>query len=695
MEPRARAAERALKRMGKAVKTFLLYPPPHPMGAQAADSLMADLRQYMQAHGPLHVRVTKHALTLDSVTFEDGGHGDLALYFFVRRLAGIAVKPDVTEKELAAFLSIISMDRANLEAAGGVEYLLWQAEVKHVVADELTLEQADEQEILGLGAFHALIGRGRLSPAERERVVEILRSGPDQVARLLENVDAATAKVFKDISEAERVELVCQAIRALDRVILDEPLEDQPALNANLAAAQLHIVEPLRQSVQRVLLSGAEDDPIIRVLMDHLSPEQLAQVIFGALSSGGVADQVADYLRKLGADRERARAVLASLEGRLQAEGVTLGWVGDAVSPKAPLLRAQEPESPAIEPDASQIAVSDEEYELRLNEVRAIDEAAAIREVILTLLEVLHHEEDMEALPAIAESLAGHLPWMLEQRAFGLLAEVLRGLKTVAGTSTRRRAELASGLLKTVTEAPLIDTLLNALWNDRGTPAERELQACFRTVADRVTATLVRILGEEPRAAMRAVLCDLLVAIGQDHIQELGAFVGDSRWYLVRNIANILGRLRHPGGVPYLERLARHQEYRVRRETVDALASIGTEEAMVTLVEFIDDPDQRIRLAGLQSLDAHGVRLALPKLMRLLDARDLLNRLFELKWAAIETLGRIGREEALPALQRLARKRLVFGPRGRELRRLAAVAVEIIEARGPRQQRALIAASGS
>ncbi len=696
MGPHARAAERCLRRMSVAVKTFAMYPSTHPMCTQVADGLLADLCQYMDLHGPFAARVTKYAMSLDSETFEGGGHSTLAYYLFIRKLAGFTVKPGVTLQELTALLSIVSKDRLSLEGSAGVAYLLWQADVKHVEVAELTLDKAPEQEILGLSAFYALIGRGRLAPAERERIVEIVRSGADQVARLLDNLYEATVEVFKDIAEADRVQHVYQAIRALDRVILDEPLEDQPALLANLAAGQLHVSESLRRSLQQALLSRAEDDPAMKVLMDELSPEQLAQVIFGALSSGNVAEQVADYQRKLGADREKMRAVIVSLESRLEAQGAAPGWLSDAVLPRIQTpLPAQEPEFPAVDLGHDEIAISDRDYQHRLDEARAIDEAAAIREVIRALVEVLRYEEDMDNLTAIVESLAGHLPWILEQREFGFLAEVLDGVKAITRSSTGRRAELAAGLLKKVADAPMHDALLGALWDARGTPDERELQVCFQMVADHMITTVVRHLREEPRAAMRAVLCDLLVAMGPEHILELGAFVSDSRWYLVRNIASILGRLRHPQSLPYLKRLAHHEEWRVRRETVDALAAIGTEEAMAILIEFLADRDQRIRLRGLRGLDARGARQALPWLASLLDTSDFFNRQFELKQEAIETLGRIGGEEALAVLRRLARRHLVFSGRGRELRRLARVTVGIIEMQEPPQQRSLITASRS
>ncbi len=70
---------------------------------------------------------------------------------------------------------------------------------------------------------------------------------------------------------------------------------------------------------------------------------------------------------------------------------------------------------------------------------------------------------------------------------------------------------------------------------------------------------------------------------------------------------------------------------------------------------------------------------ALPALLAVLAMRDPLNRQFAIRQHALEAVTRLGAKEALPPLKKLAGGRLVFGRRGRELRRLARMAVAAIE----------------
>jgi HEAT repeat protein len=121
----------------------------------------------------------------------------------------------------------------------------------------------------------------------------------------------------------------------------------------------------------------------------------------------------------------------------------------------------------------------------------------------------------------------------------------------------------------------------------------------------------------------------------------------------------------------------------VRRETVNALANIGTEEAQTALGALLDDKDERIRLRVLQSLNAWEAWRAMPKLLTILERRDWLNRQFALKAATLEALARLGAKQSLPIIKKMASNPLLLGRRGRELRRLAGVAASIIEGGAP------------
>jgi HEAT repeat protein len=195
-----------------------------------------------------------------------------------------------------------------------------------------------------------------------------------------------------------------------------------------------------------------------------------------------------------------------------------------------------------------------------------------------------------------------------------------------------------------------------------------------------VVPLLMQVLAEEPQAGVRRKLCDLVVDIGRDEVEAVAECLRDARWHLVRNAANILGRLDDPRCVAHLSSLTAHQEYRVRREAVESLVRLGTDEADAAIAEFVTDGDARIRLKAILSLGENGVCRGLPDLLALLEQSDPLGRQAAIKEAVIGAVARVAPVDAVPALERVARRRHL-APWGRRLRRQAREALVTIAAR--------------
>jgi len=194
-----------------------------------------------------------------------------------------------------------------------------------------------------------------------------------------------------------------------------------------------------------------------------------------------------------------------------------------------------------------------------------------------------------------------------------------------------------------------------------------------------VIGPLLRMLGAEQRVERHELIADLLAGLARQHVDVLGAFVTEDGSLLVRHVVDVFGRMRSPEAVPYLARLVRHGDLRVRMATLGALANIGTDAAQAQICAFLSDPEPMMRLRALSSLDAQGIRRVLPMLIDAVDARDLLNRRFTFRRAAINAMARTRVRDALPSLKRLAAAPFALGRHRGELRRLARLAVASIE----------------
>jgi HEAT repeat protein len=685
MEPKAQMAERLLRGLGVAVKTFALYPLPHPVTAGTIDNLTAAARRYTEAFGPFSARVSRHALTVDGVRFREGPHASLALYFFTRKIAQIKILPGVSEAALSAFVAAVGRDRASLEAEGGVRHLLRQAGVGNVQVVELAVgQEAEDPEPLDLSSIFEMLGRDRASPHERERVIEILRGGPEQALVLLESVYALAGGSPEDALEDDQVEQVYQAVRHIDRLILDEPFEDQPRLYASLAGAQLAIHEPLRSALMQRLVRR-EGAGAIRLLGGHLSAEQLADLVARSVSGDDLTHQVATFLQALCADRQKARAVLSLLDTRLRLPGQAPNWLTEAVWPRLQSPSRREPEISWEFVLGNGEAPPEGAAGSEVWDSRTADDAEVMRELALTLVDLLRHESDerdRRAIEDIGDTLAGSLRWFVDEQDYATLRRVLDGIRRIETSEGGVRRAAASGVLKNTAEGPVVEALLAALWANRGTLAEGEIRGCLEALSDHLVQPLIHALAREERGGLRAMLCDLIAELYGDRIEDLAAFASDSRWYLVRNIVSILGRVRNPQAVVHLQRLIAHPDYRVRREVLNALEAIGTPEAHAALGAFLDDPDERLRLRAIESMDTWEAWHAMPRLLAILEQRGPFVRHLPMKLAALDTLARLGARQSLPTVRRIASTWYLWGKAGRQLRQAAAQTAAIIEGRG-------------
>ncbi len=691
MEAKTQATDRLLRAMAAAVKTVALYPGPHPVTQQAVAGLMALLHPYMEAYGPFGLRVGKYAVSIDGTPFRGGSHSNLAMHLYTRGVAQIKIMAAVSEQGLMGFVSIIGMDRRSLEEAGGIRHLMRQSSIGNIQVAEMALESDEDLQPADLNAIFEWLGRGDLEPEDRERILDMLRGGPDGTRVFLERAYSMLEGVSESLAEDDRVGEVSQLLRSLDRMMLDEPFEDQDRLYANLAEAHIMVREPLRTLLARALLHPDGRDVAAR-LGEHLTTEQLAHLIHGSVGGGDLADQVTVFLHALRTDQQKTKAVLAILDTRLRQPQHSAAWLTGAVFPRLDYpARRTEPDLPQeFLFMATDSAVADEAAE-RLKTQVTLDERDITHEVIRTLVDALAQETGDKELVDIGDALAAHLPWLVQEQEFATLALVLDRTKVIATQEVGPRRKVAEGILQRMTDAAMLDRLLAALWAARDTLPENDIRACLKPLADDLVAPLVRVLGMETRGPMRAMVCDLLIELGAGKIDLLGKVVDDQRWYVVRNVANVLGRMHDPKAVAHLGRLVHHPDYRVRRETVMALAAIGTDNAQTALVGFLPDADERIRVRVLQSLDTGHAWTMLSQLLTMLERRDLFGRQLELKRAALEVLTRLGARQSLPALRRLSRRWFAFGQRARELRRLARVAADVIEGHASPQDARLLA----
>jgi len=646
MDSKASAASAILRRFAVALKTYTLYPPPSPVTDRAIGEVLAGLHTYIEANGPFTVRVSRRSFQVNEATFKDATSASLALHLYARKVIGFTVLPGVTAQEITTFLTIVRQDRLSLEGSGGIVGGIRRAGVQTIRVMEIVLAVGAAPQDESWGALWDLMGDGQdLTSENHQFVVDILRSGPNAIGGLFEQLRTMLGNAV-DEQHLDWSQTLYDVVKNLDRIIATQSSEDREQFYSHLAAAILLLEDPIRMPLQRTLTAPGRNDEMARVLLDHLSEQRLVGIV----------------------PRNSLEESAAAGPGDLL-----------ALDPEMQILHAQQAQTNVAGSISLPMHTPDEPSDCIRIEMEGTDDVSVAREVIGTLVDMFRNQADESEIVGTIRSLDEYLPWLVGQEDFGLLRVVLQGLRDGAAKTPaheRAVADLTDGISKT----RLLNTMVETLWNGRGTPVEEELRLCLSLLGSRIVAPLMMILGAELRAGTRRMLCDLIVTLARDRIDDVGLFATDGRWYLARNVAYILGHLGDPRGMGHIARLAAHRDHRVRSEAVAALASIGGQQADALLAKLLDDVDGRIRLKAVLSMSDAAVLLSLPKLLHLLQRLDPMQLTFALKQEIIAALARACAKDAIPALVRFSQHRLALGRRHRTLRRLAGEAVATIQA---------------
>jgi len=130
-------------------------------------------------------------------------------------------------------------------------------------------------------------------------------------------------------------------------------------------------------------------------------------------------------------------------------------------------------------------------------------------------------------------------------------------------------------------------------------------------------------------------------------VPALLRMLGDPRWFVVRNAADILGEMQVADAEAPLNGLLQHGEERVRKAATTALMRLGTPRALEMIQRALTDSVAQTRIQAAAALAARkDVRTSAPQLLRALD----LEKDEEVQTAFFMALGRLATPEAVQRL---------------------------------------------
>jgi hypothetical protein len=198
-----------------------------------------------------------------------------------------------------------------------------------------------------------------------------------------------------------------------------------------------------------------------------------------------------------------------------------------------------------------------------------------------------------------------------------------------------------------------METALNASSNT----SLDDLQALLLMLNPSTAQPLCTLMANLKHKAHRMMVCDVLATHAKQNPALLMRGLTDSRWYVVRNLIYIMGKLGHEQFVKHLEPLSSHDDVRVRKEIVRTLRTISPSGKGNPFIPFLNDAEESIRQLVLKVLLSGPYTATLAAWTPIVDHASFHDRSVSEKKAIFRAMRQTAGEETIPYWCRLLTRR--------------------------------------
>src|SRR6185295_1534726 len=324
-----------------------------------------------------------------------------------------------------------------------------------------------------------------------------------------------------------------------------------------------------------------------------------------------------------------------------------------------------------------QFALSEEENAALEEEIRQEEQRALADEVLEIVATILAAEDTPAGFLDSASAFQRFIEHAIEDGAIARANDLTARLRGIAAKKAEAEAEfagIAEQVIREIGRPSFLGQMAPTL-NSHSEIDPGVLTNFLVQLGSSAAPAICDLLGQVNQVRYRRALCESLAISCKDDVEVLIERLSDTRWYVIRNIVYVLGRIAHQGVERALDRALHHEDVRVRKEAVRALGNIESPTSRAYLVSAFKDPDAGVRIQAAMTLAAKRDDRAAQSILGMIQGSEFMRRDSNEREAFFEALGRCGSDTLVPKLESILTRGGLFSPGNEEERLHAALAM--------------------
>ena len=229
------------------------------------------------------------------------------------------------------------------------------------------------------------------------------------------------------------------------------------------------------------------------------------------------------------------------------------------------------------------------------------------------------------------------------EQALAIVAGIVRAEQSIGDEARRRQYSIA---LKRIYTKPLLEGIAHLV----PMPSQRDAALlALQRAGEGGVEVLLDLLVAAPTIDERRGIFQALTGM-KEGTDQLVHMLGHHQWFVVRNVAELVGELGLEEAVPALARQLDHEDERVRKAVALALAKTGSRSAAEPLRRALKDKSPEVRIQAAVGVGGRKASaLAMPLVVAMGEEEDEA-----VEQELMLALGRIGSPDAVQALIKFA-----------------------------------------